>query len=268
MKLPNPSTAMLLPAALVVAGLATAAAPPSGGTAPVARVVDDAAERYEALDEEAGEAISEWSQAWRKAYFAAREAGEQPPARPPSPAIEYGAKFLEAAADYAGTDDAVPFLGWVVIFGVEKAHVTSAVATITASHLESEKLESIAPMLPRLTRTLGDAEAMRFFDALRGKNGHPGIKAWATYARHSEVLGGGDIESKDFQAAFAETKALVEAADDDMLNLTWRGEVMARIDFAIGKVAPDIEGIDLGGSEFKLSDYEGKVVFLDFWGDW
>ena len=138
MKLPNPSTAMLLPAALVVAGLATAAAPSSGGTAPVARVVDDAAERYEALDQEAGEAISEWSQAWRKAYFAARDAGEQPPARPPSPAIEFGAKFLEAAADYAGTDDAVPFLGWVVISGVEKAHVTSAVATITASHLESE----------------------------------------------------------------------------------------------------------------------------------
>ena len=53
-----------------------------------------------------------------------------------------------------------------------------------------------------------------------------------------------------------------------MLSRTWRGEVMARIEFAIGKVAPDIEGIDLGGSRFKLSDYEGKVVFLDFWGDW
>ncbi|MEC8511637.1 MAG: hypothetical protein VX015_05775 [Planctomycetota bacterium] len=268
MKLPNPSTAMLLPAALVVAGLATAAAPPSGGTAPVARVVDDAAERYEALDEEAGEAISEWSQAWRKAYFAAREAGEQPPARPPSPAIEYGAKFLEAAADYAGTDDAVPFLGWVVTSGVEKAHVTSAVATITASHLGSERLEPIAPTLPRLARTLGDDEAMRFLDALRAENGHPGVKAWATYARHSETLSGGDIDSEDFQTAFAETEALVEAADDETLSRTWRGQVMARIEFAIGKVAPDIEGIDLGGSDFKLSDYEGKVVFLDFWGDW
>ena len=147
-------------------------APLSGGTAPVARVVDDAAERYEALDEEAGEAISEWSQAWRKAYFAAREAGEQPPARPPSPAIEYGAKFLEAAADYAGTDDAVPFLGWVVTSGVEKAHVTSAVATITAS-TGSETSEPIAPTLPRLARTLGDDEAMRFLDALRAENGIP-----------------------------------------------------------------------------------------------
>ena len=25
---------------------------------------------------------------------------------------------------------------------------------------------------------------------------------------------------------------------------------------------------DLAGVEFKLSDYRGKVVFLDFWGHW
>ena len=37
---------------------------------------------------------------------------------------------------------------------------------------------------------------------------------------------------------------------------------------AIGKTAPDIQGEDLDGEEFKLSDYRGKVVVLDFWGDW
>jgi len=36
----------------------------------------------------------------------------------------------------------------------------------------------------------------------------------------------------------------------------------------IGKVAPDIEGADLDEVAFKLSDYRGKVVVLDFWGDW
>jgi cytochrome oxidase Cu insertion factor (SCO1/SenC/PrrC family) len=36
----------------------------------------------------------------------------------------------------------------------------------------------------------------------------------------------------------------------------------------IGKVAPDIEGVDVDGKKFKLSDYRGKVVVLDFWGDW
>lgn len=36
----------------------------------------------------------------------------------------------------------------------------------------------------------------------------------------------------------------------------------------VGKVAPEIEGIDVDGESFKLSDYRGKVVLLDFWGDW
>jgi hypothetical protein len=40
---------------------------------------------------------------------------------------------------------------------------------------------------------------------------------------------------------------------DDVLHLT------------VGKFAPDIEGEDQDGKKFKLSDYRGKVVLLDFW---
>ncbi len=36
----------------------------------------------------------------------------------------------------------------------------------------------------------------------------------------------------------------------------------------IGMQVPDIEGADLDGVDFKLSDYRGKVVMLDFWGNW
>ena len=36
----------------------------------------------------------------------------------------------------------------------------------------------------------------------------------------------------------------------------------------IGKVAPDIAAEDTDGKPFKLSDYRGKVVLLDFWGNW
>lgn len=32
--------------------------------------------------------------------------------------------------------------------------------------------------------------------------------------------------------------------------------------------APEITGEDVDGTEFKLSDYRGKVVVLDFWGFW
>lgn len=36
----------------------------------------------------------------------------------------------------------------------------------------------------------------------------------------------------------------------------------------IGQPAPEIEGVDLGGAKFKLSDYRGKVVLLVFWASW
>jgi hypothetical protein len=36
----------------------------------------------------------------------------------------------------------------------------------------------------------------------------------------------------------------------------------------IGNLAPDIEAADLEGNIFRLSDYRGKVVLLDFWGNW
>lgn len=35
-----------------------------------------------------------------------------------------------------------------------------------------------------------------------------------------------------------------------------------------GQPAPEIDGEDLNGQHFKLSDYRGKVVLLSFWGDW
>ena len=37
---------------------------------------------------------------------------------------------------------------------------------------------------------------------------------------------------------------------------------------AIGKTPPDIEAEDADGNKFKLSDYRGKVVVLDFWAEW
>ena len=47
-----------------------------------------------------------------------------------------------------------------------------------------------------------------------------------------------------------------------------KGELFEVRNLAVGKVAPDIEGEDIDGVKFKLSDYRGKVVVLDFWGDW
>jgi cytochrome oxidase Cu insertion factor (SCO1/SenC/PrrC family) len=36
----------------------------------------------------------------------------------------------------------------------------------------------------------------------------------------------------------------------------------------VGDAAPEIKGKDINGKAMKLSDYRGKVVLLDFFGDW
>lgn len=65
---------------------------------------------------------------------------------------------------------------------------------------------------------------------------------------------------------------------DEFADLRYRGqqtygqlaqrELYELRHLSVGMVAPDIVGRDLDGVEFRLSDYRGKVVMLDFWGHW
>ncbi len=49
----------------------------------------------------------------------------------------------------------------------------------------------------------------------------------------------------------------------------WAGGVLFELEhLAVGLTVPDLEGNDLDGAAFKLSDYRGKVVLLDFWAHW
>ncbi|HEV8058228.1 MAG TPA: sigma-70 family RNA polymerase sigma factor [Gemmataceae bacterium] len=63
-----------------------------------------------------------------------------------------------------------------------------------------------------------------------------------------------DVKLYDFQAG-----DLGPAADQALFALR---------NLAVGKTAPEIEGSDLDGHKFKLSEYRGKVVVLIFCGHW
>lgn len=41
-----------------------------------------------------------------------------------------------------------------------------------------------------------------------------------------------------------------------------------QVGFEVGDIAPEIYGQDTEGEVFRLSEYRGKVVLLDFWGHW
>src|SRR5262249_54251956 len=52
---------------------------------------------------------------------------------------------------------------------------------------------------------------------------------------------------------------MAEAAKGDLYELRH---------LSLGKTAPEIEGDDIDGKKLKLSEYRGKVILLDFWGNW
>jgi hypothetical protein len=72
-----------------------------------------------------------------------------------------------------------------------------------------------------------------------------------------------------------ESEKLLRRASDEFGDVklavggTVRDKAQLELDdilhLAVGKVAPEIEGQDQDGNKFKLSDYRGKVVLLDFW---
>ncbi|MFO0891681.1 MAG: hypothetical protein U0790_21370 [Isosphaeraceae bacterium] len=54
----------------------------------------------------------------------------------------------------------------------------------------------------------------------------------------------------------------------DTLGKQAANELRGIRDLGIGRPCPEIAGEDIDGKSFKLSDYRGKVVVVDFWGDW
>jgi hypothetical protein len=46
------------------------------------------------------------------------------------------------------------------------------------------------------------------------------------------------------------------------------GQVFRHTNLLVGKHVPDFEATDVDGHAFHLSDYEGKVTVIDFWGFW
>jgi cytochrome oxidase Cu insertion factor (SCO1/SenC/PrrC family) len=53
----------------------------------------------------------------------------------------------------------------------------------------------------------------------------------------------------------------------EVVGETAKTELFEIHHLAVGKEAPDMDGVDQDGQPFKLSDYRGKVVLLYFWSE-
>ena len=133
---------------------------------------------------------------------------------------------------------------------------------------DDEKMEVF---LSRYTK--GDKEwAERVFRATTA----PGVKASCLYSRVEKTLrqmGMSAIEDDDAHEALRTLNEIqTNYGDSTGRRGQWAkvvdGDIFQLENLRIGMRAPEIEGEDLDGVSFKLSDYRGKVVVIDFWGNW
>ncbi len=149
---------------------------------------------------------------------------------------------------------------------------------IAEYHYANPKIE---PVLPTIGRVENDDTAP-FLKKVMEKNPSKTAKAIASLYLAKGVMTesesaktkDADIIPKMKEALSAYEKAIQNYGELKINVLGGKVADLARREIEqikkspIGKPSPDIKAEDIDGINFKLSDYRGKVILLDFWGHW
>jgi len=213
---------------------------------------------------------SEYRKAEQEYYRPYREAKTQEeidkikldPEKEPAPI--YFKKFKDLAARAKGSEAAAGALLEVVQLAQQSnrgPEAREAVDTLMDSHIESPAMERLATSL-RYAGFMMEGDRTAYLGKIQEKSPHAKVKAAATYTLAVQGMSKREKESRELFARlkkeFGDT-SYAKKADAFLFELDF---------LQIGKVAPDVEATDEKGEKYKLSDYRGKVVVLDFWGFW
>jgi hypothetical protein len=159
-----------------------------------------------------------------------------------------------------------------------EAQAETLYAELTEQYLPDMNPAAVALLCQRLNYT-PDSERLLRVLYTRGKRDE--VRGVACLVLAQVLRGRADhLATSDAEAA-AEVqqeseKLLEEAADkyadvmtafDGTVGRKARSELFDLRHLSLGKAAPEVEGVDQDGKHFKLSEYKGKVVLLDFWSE-
>ena len=237
-----------------------------------ARTFDSASQAYEQLSARLRKERREYGEARAvlaasAAYRAARKRGDRAEvlrmlnAIPRPDELSICRRAVEVAARFGG-DDAVRLLGWAAVQAKNKELAIDVVDRIEAEHMSSPALTELLERADVIARHLGMERGPGFLQRVVDESPHDVVKAWALYWQAIA------IKRRDPQAAEKLRLRAASFADGHWLADKIRAKQFKAERLQVGMVAPDIEGADVDGVVFKLSDYRGKVVVLDFWGFW
>ncbi len=234
-------------------------------------------------DAAAGEAVDQVIEeyaaarlAFEEKYGAAKDDAEREKARESYPdATQWFPRLLAIAEEHPLTDGAARALVWIVQYsggGEEQAKL--AFEYLLNDYLLHPRIAPLCDVLSRRADAENEA-ALRRILAENPEREPQGAAAFAlAKVLMQKAASGGTAEAA---ATMKEAEALFERVVEEYADVSnsyaklgdlAAGELFELRNLQIGMVAPDIEGEDIDGVTFKLTDYRGKVVLLDFWGHW
>ena len=212
------------------------------------------------------------------------------------PSMEYGKRFLELAKSYPATK--ASFNATLFVVGQTKGDLKNeAMEYLLTHYADRVKLSKIAESLKQ---EVPSPNVERWFDLMIEK-AKPGPVQASVMLNYSQYLGqlpmfrktiainpqvAERLPSSQLEYINTERTDIQNQKTASILNsviqqygdLKFKGretfgekaasELFELTQLQVGMTVPEIEGEDLDGIPFKLSDYRGKVVMLDFWGHW
>ena len=220
-----------------------------------------------ALEQQFMDAQKEWNAAMRAASTA-KNKDQLEALQKQRPESAFVPKFLAAAKACEGTDDAVPYLSWIVSRGDVKT-AREAMTTLMDKHVAHPGVERAVARLGGLHGAFGLEQTRTWLDLVLARNTHESVQAQARFTRAGLYVGTrAAARSEELRRqAVADLKFVEEHGNTSIAEMAKSLRHEAEC-LEPGLIAPEIEAEDLDGVRFKLSDYRGKVVLLDFWGDW
>jgi hypothetical protein len=212
-------------------------------------------------------------EAFKKALSEAKTPQEQQQAAAKRPnVLNYGLLFLNLAKKYPKSPFAEKALVWIVQKTPPGAPtVREAGDLLVKNHVKSEELGPVCLMLAN------NPQSEKKLRQIAEKNPHKEVQAQAFLALGQVLRTQSEGIGPNKEKAAKEAENVLNLAAEKYADVdTPQGSVGERAkelladikEFGYGKPVPDIEGQDVDGKSFKLSDYLGKVVLLDFWGNW
>jgi hypothetical protein len=182
-------------------------------------------------------------------------------------------RVCQRAEKDAQDSRAADLLVWVATNGGRSSVGQKATDRLVEKYSDHAAIEQVCEKLSS-GRSPNDADTLKL---ILEKSTKPRGKAAALLAMSQNLSTRIDaLDDKVEQAnklADEAEKHLTQAvalSGTDLAKLKSGAERQLRVlrTMRVGKVAAEIRGTDLDEKEFKLSDYRGKVVLLDFWGNW